>query len=232
MWGFIKACGTMFLIWLLMEAVGIMNDATMVISLVVFVLYRVGFFGFMVDWTLNMMEWWGDEGAELWDEAMKDRKKAKKKKAKKKAKAAAEKMGPPKGYISIAEHNEICRALKDQCSDVWHNRFNEGVEFGKSLQMEPSSVKEDAIFAYLFNPEHFENHVKSFMESPQNYDWWEYLGLGMNATTQEINAAFRKGAAKYHPDRNPGDDVALHAFQKINEAREIGIEKRKTRASA
>ena len=155
--------------------------------------------------------------------------KAKKKKAKKKANAS----GPPKGYIKIEDHNQICRALKDQCDSVWHDRFNEGVKYGKSVQMHHSSTKEDAIFAYLFNPEHFEKYVKSFMESPQNYDWWEYLGVGCGATTQEINAAFRKAAAKHHPDRNPGDPVALHAFQKISAAREIGIEKRKThRANA
>jgi len=225
MWNFIKACGTMFLIWFLMSAIGIMNEATMGISLLLFVLYKTGFFGFMVFWVEEMREWWEEEGWYIWEEE----KEKKAKKAKKKPKAS----GPPKGYISIEEHNDICRALKDQCDSVWYDRFNEGVKYGKSVQMHHSSTKEDAIFAYLFNPEHFEKYVKSFMESPQNYDWWEYLGVGCGATTQEINAAFRKAAAKHHPDRNPGDPVALHAFQKISAAREIGIEKRKThRANA
>ena len=49
-------------------------------------------------------------------------------------------------------------------------------------------------------------------------DYYQILGLGKNASLDEIKKAFRKLAVKYHPDKNPGDKEAEEKFKEINEA--------------
>lgn len=44
------------------------------------------------------------------------------------------------------------------------------------------------------------------------------LGVAENASQEEIKAAYRKLAMKYHPDRNPGNAAAEENFKKINTA--------------
>ena len=52
-------------------------------------------------------------------------------------------------------------------------------------------------------------------------DYYEVLGLQKGASDDEIKKAFRKGAMKYHPDKNPGDKAAEEKFKEINEAYEV-----------
>ena len=52
-------------------------------------------------------------------------------------------------------------------------------------------------------------------------DYYQILGVTKNASQQEIKKAFRKLAAKYHPDKNPGDQAAEEKFKEINEANEV-----------
>ena len=49
-------------------------------------------------------------------------------------------------------------------------------------------------------------------------DYYADLGVSRNATIDEINQAFRKLAALYHPDRNPGDKSAERKFTRMAEA--------------
>ncbi len=49
-------------------------------------------------------------------------------------------------------------------------------------------------------------------------DYYADLGVSRTATADELNTAFRKLAAKYHPDRNPGDKAAEQKFTRMAEA--------------
>ncbi len=52
-------------------------------------------------------------------------------------------------------------------------------------------------------------------------DYYEVLGVGKDASQDEIKRAFRNLAKKYHPDRNPGDSTAEAKFKEINEAYDV-----------
>ena len=52
-------------------------------------------------------------------------------------------------------------------------------------------------------------------------DYYEVLGVGKNATPDELKKAYRKLAMQYHPDRNPGDKEAEEKFKEAAEAYEV-----------
>lgn len=49
-------------------------------------------------------------------------------------------------------------------------------------------------------------------------DFYKVLGVSQNADPEEIKKAYRRLARKFHPDRNPGDNVAETKFKEIGEA--------------
>ncbi len=58
-------------------------------------------------------------------------------------------------------------------------------------------------------------------------DYYEVLGVGRDASVDEIKKAYRKLALKFHPDRNPGNREAEEQFKEATEAYEVLREKEK-----
>ncbi len=52
-------------------------------------------------------------------------------------------------------------------------------------------------------------------------DYYERLGIGRDASTEEVKKAYRKLALKYHPDRNEGSKDAEARFKEVTEAYEV-----------
>src|SRR5690606_35549926 len=52
-------------------------------------------------------------------------------------------------------------------------------------------------------------------------DYYKVLGVGRDASADEIKKAYRKLALQYHPDRNPDDKSAEDKFKEVNEAHQV-----------
>jgi molecular chaperone DnaJ len=50
---------------------------------------------------------------------------------------------------------------------------------------------------------------------------YDTLGVNKGASAEEIKKAYRKLAAKYHPDRNPGDATAEEKFKEVQHAYDV-----------
>ena len=58
-------------------------------------------------------------------------------------------------------------------------------------------------------------------------DYYQTLGVGKNASDEEIKKAYRKLAMKYHPDHTKGDKTAEDKFKRISEAYAVLSDKEK-----
>ena len=61
-------------------------------------------------------------------------------------------------------------------------------------------------------------------------DPYKILGVGKNASEDEIKKAYRKLARQYHPDRNPGDTKAEDRFKEISQAYDVLSDPEKRKA--
>ena len=52
-------------------------------------------------------------------------------------------------------------------------------------------------------------------------DYYETLGVGRDASAEQLKKAYRGLAMKFHPDRNPGDKTAEQKFKEISEAYDV-----------
>ena len=56
---------------------------------------------------------------------------------------------------------------------------------------------------------------------PAKRDYYEILGVDRDASADKLKKAYRKLALKYHPDRNPDDEVAVGKFKEASEAYQV-----------
>ena len=61
----------------------------------------------------------------------------------------------------------------------------------------------------------------------ETMNYYEILGVPIDADENEIKSKYRKLAMKYYPDRNPDDKKAEEMFKKVSEAYEILGDKEK-----
>ncbi len=58
-------------------------------------------------------------------------------------------------------------------------------------------------------------------QAQMDKDYYKVLGVSREASPEEIKKAYKKLAAKYHPDMNPDDETAKERFQQVQAAYDV-----------
>jgi hypothetical protein len=201
-----------FFMWFVMYLIGILNGTTAWVSLLIYIAFRYD----VHSTSRNMLngisewfkDWWKKNGAPLWNKG---------------------KGKIPEGCMLIEDHKKICRKMEIEFKKKCRETFSDGVEMGRILNPASSPIAEDNVaFAYLFNTAAFDQKLNELVEKNETFMWYDYLGVAPSASEAEINIAFRDRANRHHPDRNPNNRISLHAFQKISDARDQGLSRKKS----
>lgn len=59
------------------------------------------------------------------------------------------------------------------------------------------------------------------MQDLAKKNYYDVLGVGRDASQADVKKAYRRLARKYHPDVNPGDEIAIQRFKDVKEAYEV-----------
>ena len=67
------------------------------------------------------------------------------------------------------------------------------------------------------------HRAQNLLKQSQKKDYYKILGIKRTATSKEINAAYRKLAKQWHPDKHEGDNKkkAERMFYDIAAAKEV-----------
>ena len=68
------------------------------------------------------------------------------------------------------------------------------------------------------------------MAASNKRDYYEVLGVGRDATPEQLKKAYRKLAVQFHPDKNPGDASAEEKFKELGEAYDVLFDEQKRAA--
>jgi translocation protein SEC63 len=107
----------------------------------------------------------------------------------------------------------ICQQKLVEKQKLVRPTFSQRFNFGRLMQFL-------AIGFMVFCLYHSLEEIKNSPQGLKKFDPYEILEIPYGSTDKEIRSAFRKMSVKFHPDKNPGDNLAAGRYMKITKAYE------------